>query len=58
MELTDMFNAREQALLAEALMIESYVPCKRQFTHQELEPYLLRIRQAARDVAGIAEERT
>lgn len=37
--------------LSEAYCIENLIPCKRQFTHQELEPYLLRIRQAARDVA-------
>lgn len=27
-------------------------------THDELAPYIARVRQAARDVAGIAEERT
>jgi hypothetical protein len=47
---------RELLLLSEARCVEMNIPIRRRFTHEELAPFIERVRQAARDVAKIVKE--
>lgn len=47
---------RELLMLTEAWAIENNVNITRRFTHNELAPYILKVREAARDVAQMAKE--